>query len=74
MLLKDTPRGGELTIIGPPLELNPQSLCVNRNEADLLEAVDILLTNYRVDGSLGALEKKYAGTDEHVTLLSAIGY
>jgi len=74
VLLKDTPRGGELTIIGPPLELNPQSLCVNRNEADLLEAVDILLTNYRVDGSLGALEKKYAGTDEHVTLLSAIGY
>lgn len=73
-LIANSPRGNELMIIGPPLELVVQSICVNRNSPDLLQAANILLTNYRVDGTLAAFEREYFGTDEHVQLLSVVGY
>lgn len=73
-LVDQSPRKKELAIIGPVLDMVPQSLCVNRREADLLEAVDILMTNYRVDGTLAAIEQKYSGSAEAVDLLSSIGY
>jgi ABC-type amino acid transport substrate-binding protein len=74
VLVEQSPRKNELAIIGPVLDMVPQSLCVNANEADLLEAVNILLTNYRVDGTLAAFETKYGGSAEDVDLLSSIGY
>jgi ABC-type amino acid transport substrate-binding protein len=74
VMVDQSPRKNELAIIGPVLDMVPESLCVNRNEPDLLEAVDILLTNYRVDGTLAALEKKYTGGTDAVDLLSSIGY
>ena len=74
VMVDQSPRKSELAIIGPVLDMVPESLCVNRNEPDLLEAVDILLTNYRVDGTLATLEKKYTGGTDAVDLLSSIGY
>ncbi len=73
-LVQKSGRADELAIIGPPLSLSPQSLCVNSREPDLLEAVNFLLTNYRADGTLSALDKEYVGNDSQVTLLSIIGY
>jgi len=35
-----------------------QSLCVNKNEGDLLQAVNLLITNYRMDGTLAAFENR----------------
>lgn len=73
-LLKSSPRGAELTIIGPPLDLLVQGLCVNKNAPDLLQAVNHLITNYRVTGQLDKWETEYFGTDQHVKLLSVVGY
>jgi ABC-type amino acid transport substrate-binding protein len=73
-LLKNSPRGAELTIIGPPLDLLVQSLCVNKNAPDLLQAVNHLITNYRISGQLDKWEVEYFGTDQHVKLLSVVGY
>ncbi len=73
-LVDQSPRKQELAIIGPVLDMVPQSLCINRREPDLLEAIDALLTNYRVDGTLAALDKKYSGSTAEIDLLSAIGY
>ncbi|MBM3521474.1 MAG: transporter substrate-binding domain-containing protein [Alphaproteobacteria bacterium] len=73
-LLKNSPRGGELTIIGPPLDLLVQSMCINKNAPDLLQAVNHLITNYRITGQLDKWETEFFGTDQHVKLLSVVGY
>ena len=61
-------------MIGPPLDLLLAGLCINKREADLLVAANILITNYRVDGTIARLEKEYYGTDLHVRLLEMAGY
>ena len=73
-LLVDHPRRAELMMIGPPLDLLLAGLCINKREADLLVAANILITNYRVDGTIARLEKEYYGTDLHVRLLEMAGY
>jgi len=73
-LVGDPENGSDFKLIGPPVDVGVQSLCVNKNEGDLLEAVNLLLTNYRVDGTLSALEKQYYKTDADITLLKIFGY
>jgi ABC-type amino acid transport substrate-binding protein len=73
-LIKESPRGDELIIIGPPANLVLEGMCVNIREPDLLQAVNVLLTNYKVDGTYAALEREFYGSDEHVELLSVFGY
>ena len=58
--LKNAPAEGlSSRSIAEPLKVYPESLCVNGNEPDLLTAVNILLGNYRADGS-------YAKTRERI--------
>ena len=73
-LIASSPRKGELKMVGPAINVQPAGMCVDKNEPDLAQAVNILLTNYRVDGTLATIEKKYTGTDQPVKLLSTLGY
>ncbi len=73
-LIEKSGEADRLTMIGPALNVGVQSLCVNKNSPDLLSAVNLLLTNYRVDGTLSAFENEYTGTDQHVLLLGILGY
>ncbi len=73
-LIDTSPRKAELRMVEPAINMQPASICVNKNEGDLAQAVNILLTNYRVNGTLAAIEKQYTGTDKPVTLMSTIGY
>jgi len=73
-LLIDHPRSSELMMIGPPLDLLLGGMCVNKREPALLMAANLLLTNYRVDGTIAKLEMEYYGTDLHVQLLEMAGY
>ncbi|WP_171060718.1 ABC transporter substrate-binding protein [Poseidonocella sp. HB161398] len=72
--LEESPVKDQLAMVGPALEVFPQSLCVNPNEPDLLVAVNTMLGNYRADGSLSALIGKYATSTAEVDLLNRIGY
>lgn len=73
-ILEESPMKDDLAMIGPALEVFPQSLCVNPNEPDLLVAVNTLLGNYRADGTLSALIGAYATSTAEVDLLNRIGY
>ncbi|MER2533696.1 MAG: transporter substrate-binding domain-containing protein [Rhizobiaceae bacterium] len=73
-LIASSTGGENLEIIGPAKGLSVAGVCVNKNAPDLLQAVNLLITNYRVDGSFAELERKYYGSDEHVKLLSVLGY
>lgn len=73
-LIDTSPRKAELRMVEPAINMQPASVCVNKNEGDLAQAVNVLLTNYRVNGTLAAIEKQYTGTDKPVTLMSTIGY
>jgi ABC-type amino acid transport substrate-binding protein len=73
-LLNDPDQGSGLKLVGPAVDVGVQSLCVNKNEGDLLEAVNLLLTNYRVDGTLSLFEKEYYKTDADIQLLTGFGY
>lgn len=73
-VLATHPRKDDLVIVGPALEVFPQSLCVNPNQPDLLVAVNLLLANYRADGTLKALLTKYNTPTIEVELLDRIGY
>lgn len=73
--LNNAPQKDQLALIGDPLKVYPESLCVNGNEPDLLTAVNILLGNYRADGSYAALVKKYNnGNTDMLDSLPALGY
>ena len=65
---------GDLTLVGPALQVFPQGLCVNANAPDLLVAVNTLLGNYRADGTLAGLIGKYAPSTAEVDLLDRLGY
>jgi ABC-type amino acid transport substrate-binding protein len=73
-VLATAPNRDSLAIVGPALEVFPQSLCVNPNEPDLLAAVNLLLANYRADGTLKAILQKYNTPVIEVELLDRIGY
>lgn len=73
-VLEQAPNKDDLTIVGPALEVFPQSLCVNPNEPDLLVAVNTLLGNYRADGTLAGLIGEYATSTAEVDLLPKMGY
>ncbi|WP_172327666.1 ABC transporter substrate-binding protein [Mangrovicoccus sp. HB161399] len=72
--LEESPVKDQLAMVGPALEVFPQSLCVNPNEPDLLVAVNTMLGNYRADGTLSELIGKYATSTAEVDLLNRIGY
>ena len=73
-VLETAPNKDDLAMIGPALQVFPQSLCVNPKEPDLLVAVNTLLGNYRADGTLSKLIGKYTGSTAEVDLLGRIGY
>lgn len=73
-VLGTAPNKDDLALVGPALDVFPQSLCVNPKEPDLLVAVNTLLGNYRADGTLAALIGKYTNSTAEVDLLGRIGY
>lgn len=73
-VLETAPNKDQLMMVGPALEVFPQSLCVNPNQPELLVAVNLLLANYRADGSLKAILTKYKTPTAEVELLDRIGY
>ncbi|QHC35593.1 amino acid ABC transporter substrate-binding protein [Komagataeibacter xylinus] len=72
-LLKQNDPDHTLQIIRADLPTAPESLCVNAREPELLEAVDILLTKYRVEGLLARINTDYGAADD-IDALGAIGY
>jgi ABC-type amino acid transport substrate-binding protein len=73
-VLATAPNKDELALVGPALQVFPQSLCVNPKEPDLLVAINTLLGNYRADGSLKALVTTYGESPAEVEMLGRIGY
>ncbi len=73
-MVKTAPNKEDLVVVGPPLSVYPQSLCVNPRETDLLKAVNVLLGNYRADGTIKRLFEKHGALPELLDLLKGIGY
>lgn len=73
-ILDKSPMADQLQLVGPPLQVFAQGLCVNPRQADLLVAVNVLLGNYRADGTLQDLIGKYSSSTAEVELLNNIGY
>lgn len=73
-MVKTAPNKDDLVVVGPPLSVYPQSLCVNPRETDLLKAVNLLLGNYRADGTIKRLFEKHGALPELLDLLKGIGY
>lgn len=72
--LKNAPQADQLALIDKPLKVFPEALCVNGREPDLLTAVNLLLGNYRADGSYASIVKKYAKNTDMIDPLPALGY
>jgi ABC-type amino acid transport substrate-binding protein len=73
-ILTSSPMRDQLVMVGPPLRVFPQGLCVNANAPDLLEAVNLLLGNYRADGTLLEIVGAFSSSTAEVEMLRAIGY
>ena len=73
-VLAEAPNKDDLVLVGPALRVFPQGLCVNPREPDLLVAANLLLGNYRADGTLKDLVGKYAPSTADVEFLNRIGY
>ena len=73
-ILAHAPNKDDLALVGPAMRVFPQGLCVNTREPDLLSAANMLLGNYRADGTLKALVGKYASSTADVDFLNHIGY
>ncbi|SEQ21521.1 cystine transport system substrate-binding protein [Faunimonas pinastri] len=73
-ILATAPNKDDLALVGPALHVFPQGLCVNPRESDLLVATNMLLGNYRADGTLKNLVGKYAPSTADVDFLDRIGY
>jgi polar amino acid transport system substrate-binding protein len=67
------PDGDKFAILPGPTNVTPGSICVNKNEGDLAQAIDIMIAKYRVDGTLQAIDKKWSQPDPSAEL-SLIGY
>ena len=72
-LKEQSPDKTAFRILDPHLPPGPQGVCVNVSEPDLLQAVDILLTRYRVDGTLARINARFGHADD-IDDLTAIGY
>ena len=73
-ILQTAPDAADLVVIGPAKAIYPGGLCINPREADLAKAVNLLLANYRADGTLKAIYAKYNVPVSIVDQLKAIGY
>jgi len=73
-LIARSPIAGELVVVGPPLEIFAQSLCINSRQPELLVAVNTLLGNYRADGTLMRLVAEASQSTAEIELLGTIGY
>ena len=73
-ILKNAPNAADIKVIGPAMVIYPGGLCVNPREPDLVTAVNLLLANYRADGTLKAIYTKYGVPTEVLDQLKAIGY
>ena len=71
---KNAPNKDDLVVFGPLMKPYAQGLCVNPAEPDLLQAVNVLLGNYRARGYLRELYEKYDAPVEVVDLLKTFGY
>ena len=63
-----------MVVIGPAKAVYPGGLCINPREADLAKAVNVLLANYRADGTLKDIYAKYGVPTTIVDQLNTIGY
>jgi ABC-type amino acid transport substrate-binding protein len=73
--MENSPQADSLALISdPPLALYPESLCVNAQEPDLLTAINILLGNYRSDGSYAKVVMEFMGNTEMLDGLPLMGY
>lgn len=73
-IVRNAPNAADLVVIGPAKAVYPGGLCVNPREADLAKAVNVLLANYRADGTLKGIYAKYGVPTGTVDQLKAIGY
>ena len=73
-ILQTAPNKADLLVIGPAKAIYPGGLCINPREADLAKAVNVLLANYRADGTLKAIYIKYGVPPSIVDQLKAVGY
>ena len=73
-IIQTAPNAADLVVIGPAKAVYPGGLCVNSREVDLVKAVNVLLGNYRADGTLKAIYQKYGVPTNVVDQLKAIGY
>ncbi len=73
-ILATAPNASDLVVLGPAMVIYPGGLCINPREADLAKAVNLLLANYRADGTLRAIFVKYGVPPEVIDQLKAIGY
>ncbi len=69
-----SPANEDMQVIGPPISVYPGGMCVNPREPDLLKAVNVLLANYRADGTLKRIYAKYGVPESIVDLLTKLGY
>ncbi len=73
-ILQTVPDKSDLVVIGPAKAVYPGGLCINPREPDLVKAVNVLLGNYRADGTLKAIYAKYGVPTSIVDQLKSIGY
>jgi ABC-type amino acid transport substrate-binding protein len=73
-ILSTAPQAADMVVIGPAMVIYPGGLCINPREADLVKAVNLLLANYRADGTLKAIYEKYGVPTQVIDQLKAIGY
>ena len=73
-ITQTAPNAADLVVIGPARAVYPGGLCINPREADLVKAVNVLLANYRADGTLKSIYAKYGVPTSIVDQLRAIGY
>ena len=73
-IVQNAPNAADLVVIGPAKAIYPGGLCINPREADLTKAVNILLANYRADGTLKAIYQKFGVPVAVIDQLKAIGY
>lgn len=73
-IMQAAPNKADLVVIGPAKAVYPGGLCINPREADLVKAVNVLLANYRADGTLKSIYAKYGVPPSIVDQLKSIGY
>ena len=65
--------GDKMEILPEPTSVDASGFCVNKNEGDLAQAVNVLLAKYSVDGTMAAINKKWNLPDSTANL-AKLGY